>query len=405
MKKTSVSTLAILTALLFAAFPPAPLEAQAWAYVSAGVAHGAAIATDGSLWTWGNNNSGQLGIGTSGWDTDTNIPVRVGTDTNWALVSVGATHTVAVRTDGSLWAWGSNWRGQLGIGTSGRGTDTNTPVRVGTDTNWASVSAGWEYTMAIRTDGSLWAWGDNNWWRLGIGTSGNPHTPTRVGSETDWASVSAGWDHTAAVKTDGTLWTWGRNDRGQLGIGTSGEERTVPTRVGTGANWASVSAGPSGEHPFANGVVYLTGSHTAAVTTTGELWVWGTNTWGQLGDGTGGTSNFHTSPIRIGADSNWASVSVGWNRTAAIKTDGTLWLWRGRPGNLNFNEETWSYTTAPDAVWERPEQEGTETWSFVSVSRNSTMAIRADGTLWLWGSRFVWDPDLGWDANGEQITP
>ena len=353
MKKTSVSTLAILTALLFAAFPPAPLEAQAWAYVSAGVAHGAAIATDGSLWTWGNNNSGQLGIGTSGWDTDTNIPVRVGTDTNWALVSVGATHTVAVRTDGSLWAWGSNWRGQLGIGTSGRGTDTNTPVRVGTDTNWASVSAGWEYTMAIRTDGSLWAWGDNNWWRLGIGTSGNPHTPTRVGSETDWASVSAG---------------------------------------------------PSGEHPFANGVVYLTGSHTAAVTTTGELWVWGTNTWGQLGDGTGGTSNFHTSPIRIGADSNWASVSVGWNRTAAIKTDGTLWLWRGRPGNLNFNEETWSYTTAPDAVWERPEQEGTETWSFVSVSRNSTLAIRADGTLWLWGSRFVWDPDLGWDANGEQIT-
>ena len=394
MKKLSVSTLAILTTLLFAAFPPAPLEAQTWAYVSVGTTHYAAIGTDGSLWTWGDNMVGQLGVGTSGHQTSANTPVRVGTATNWASVSVGATHTVAVRTDGSLWAWGTNWRGELGIGTSGDGT--NTPVRVGTDTNWASVSAGWHYTMAIRTDGSLWAWGQNNHGQLGIGTSGwnDVRTiPTRVGTATNWTLVSTGWTHTAAVRTDGTLWTWGQNHRGQLGIGTSdsGEGRTVPTRVGTGTNWASVSAGPSHESPFANGVEYNTGTHTAAVTTTGELWAWGANTWGQQGDGTGGWDHIRTSPVRIGTDTNWASVSAGWNRTVAIKTDGTLWLWHGRRGNLILDFETWSYSTAPDAVWERPAQETTETWVFVSAGQFFLMAIRADGTLWWWNWWWEWD--------------
>jgi len=407
MKKPSVSTLAILTALLFAAFPPAPLEAQAWAYVSSGMQHNAAIATDGSLWAWGNNMVGQLGIGTSGWDTNTNIPVRVGTDTNWASVSVGATHTVAIRTDGSLWAWGMNWSGELGDGTT---TIRLVPVRVGTDTNWVSVSAGRDYTMAIRTDGSLWAWGDNNFGKLGIGTSGRGterNIPTRVGTATNWASVSSGAWHTAAVRTDGTLWTWGLNDRGQLGIGTSGrdEERTVPTRVGTGTNWASVSAGPSHQRPFADVLGYVTGPHTAAVTMTGELWAWGANSWGQLGEGTGGWENIRTSPVRIGTGSDWASVSAGWSRTAAIKTDGTFWLWHGRRGNRIFDHETWTYSAAPNAVWGRPTQEGTAAWLFVSATQSSTMAIRADGTLWQWRwARWTIDPDTGLRIGEDALT-
>ncbi len=202
---------------------------------AAGTSHVLLVKMDGTLWAWGDNFSGQLGSGTT---TDNSSPVRVGTDTNWAYVSAGENHSVAVKTDGTLWAWGNNDAGQLGIGST---AGQNVPVQVGGDNNWASVSAGGSHTVARKMNGTLWAWGNNDAGQLGIGSTAGQNVPVQVGSDTDWASVSAGGNHTVAVKMGGGLWAWGDNFSGQLGDGTI-VNRILPLRIGT-ENWVSVSAG------------------------------------------------------------------------------------------------------------------------------------------------------------------
>ncbi|MCL5982580.1 MAG: stalk domain-containing protein, partial [Firmicutes bacterium] len=222
-----------------------------------------------------------------------NAPVQVGKDRDWAAVSAGTAHTAALKRDGTLWTWGWNLSGQLGIGTGGdprafaSGTripstyaDEHTPAQVGKDRDWAAVSAGSWRTVAIKTDGTLWAWGMHG--IAAPGVCGIQVRPLRLSRDTDWASVSlvnnyaAGNEHAAAMKTDGTLWAWGNNGSGQLGIGIdSVPGRTTSTawlvQVGKDRDWASVSVG---------------GAHTAALKADGTLWTWGLNYHGQLGDGT-----------------------------------------------------------------------------------------------------------------------
>jgi len=279
--------------------------------VSAGANHTVAIKTDGSLWAWGDNRYGQLGDGTwSSIGETINSPTRVGTDNNWASISAGFNNrTVAIKTDGSLWAWGANLVGSGSIAT---------PTRVGTDNNWASVSTGSNHTVAMKTDGSLWAWGDNSFGQLGLGDTTYRNTPTRVGTDNNWASVFARWNSTFAMKTDGSLWAWGSNSSGQLGLGDT-TDRNTPTRVGTDNNWASISAG-------------------RAIKTDGSLWAWGHNGYSQLG--LGDTTDRNT-PTRVGTDSNWEIVFAGGSYTMAIKTDGSLWAWGGNnSGELGLGDSS-----------------------------------------------------------------
>jgi len=173
----------------------------------------------------------------------------------------GASHSLAIKTDGSLWGWGWNGYGQLGDGTT---DDRSTPVQALTGV--AAVAAGGSHTLAIKTDGSLWAWGNNEYGQLGDGTTTYRLTPVQVLSEV--AAVSGGWYHTLALKTDGSLWAWGRNYDGEVGDGTN-DDRLTPVQVLTGV--AAVAAG---------------GNHTLALKTDDSLWAWGYNRSGQLGDGT-----------------------------------------------------------------------------------------------------------------------
>ncbi|MFH1231345.1 MAG: hypothetical protein V1709_07610 [Planctomycetota bacterium] len=273
-----------------------------------------AIKSDGTLWACGSNNLGQIGDGTL---TDRNPPVKIGNANNWTAVAVGEGHTLALSTTGTattLWAWGNNYSGQLGDGT---GVDRKVPTKIGTSTNWVAIAAGSYHSVALKSDGTLWAWGNNTSGELGDGTYTVRASPTKIGTGTNWTKIAGGDSHTLAISTTGTastLWAWGRNTDGQLGDGTT-VGKIVPTKIGTATNWLKVAAGPGS---------YTGGPHSAGIRTDGSLWTWGNNDDGKLGDG---TETNRSTPTRIGTGTNWAEVSCGIYHTIGRKTDGTLWGW------------------------------------------------------------------------------
>jgi alpha-tubulin suppressor-like RCC1 family protein len=167
--------------------------------------------------------------------------VQVGTGTNWQAVAAGRAHTVALQRDGTLWVWGWNLYAQLGDGTRGF-NNRPSPVQVGTGTNWQVVAAGEGHTVALKSDGTLWVWGDNRSGQLGDGTMVSKSSPVQVGTGTNWQAVAAGRAHTVALQRDGTLWAWGGNFDGQLGDGTM-VSKFSPVQVGTGTNWRAGAAG------------------------------------------------------------------------------------------------------------------------------------------------------------------
>ena len=202
-----------------------------WASISAGRESSGAIKTTGTLWLWGNQSYGAMaGAGPGGGNASS--PTQIGSLTNWSKLAKGDTTAMAIKTDGTLWAWGQNTDGHLGINSVSNNVDS--PVQVGAGTTWSEVSVGQKCVMAIKTDGTLWAWGLNDYGQLGLGNIINRSSPTQVGAGTTWMKVTSGHGTGAAIKTDGTLWTWGRNDRGQLGLNlNSGIYTSSPSQVGS----------------------------------------------------------------------------------------------------------------------------------------------------------------------------
>ena len=195
---------------------------------------------EGNLFTWGYGTYGKLGDNTT---TSKSTPVTTfAGGTNWKQVSAGGAHCAAIKTDGSLWSWGKNNNGGLGDNTY---ASRSTPVTTfAGGTNWKQVSAGYEHCAAIKTDGTLWTWGSSGSYQLGNNNFFSRATPvTTFAGGTNWKQVSAGGLHTAAIKTDGTLWTWGRNNRGQLGDSTKTNRSTPVTTFAGGTNWKQVGAG------------------------------------------------------------------------------------------------------------------------------------------------------------------
>jgi alpha-tubulin suppressor-like RCC1 family protein len=331
-----------------------PFFGQCWQSVAAGSVHSIAIKTDGTLWAWGYNEYGQLGDGTTVFNR--NVPKQIGNDNNWQSIDGGERHTVGIKNDGTIWAWGYNTTGYLGDGTT---SNKSVPTQIGNESNWKNVSVGYYHTLAIKTDGTLWAWGGNIYGELG--TTNYAIGPKLIGGIFNWQSIAAGSYHSMAIKTDGTLWACGNNEYGQIGDGTT-TNKSILSQIGDSSDWKSVAGGDS---------------HTIAIKNDGTLWAWGKNKDGQLGDGTYTDRNI---PTKIGEDNNWQNIAGGNSHTIATKSDGTLWSW-GHNDYGQLGDETTAFNRNV------PKQIGNDNnWQSVSGGILHTIAIKQNGTLWAWGN-------------------
>jgi alpha-tubulin suppressor-like RCC1 family protein len=315
---------------------------------------------DNTLWTWGNNLLGQLGLNDVAHRSS---PVQVGTLKQWASASAGDSYTMAITISGSLWGWGLNTYRQVGVNLAGSGLRSS-PVQVGTETNWNKVFAGTTHTIGMKRDGSLWAWGRNHRGQLGLNDLVTRSSPVQIGTETYWKDAAVAQNTTAAIKNDGTLWSWGDNDS------TSGrktvENPTVvdessPVQIGTRSNWKSVV-----------GNQY----HYIALNTLGELWTWGEGGNGVLGQITDNLPK--SSPVQIGTLKTWVSASAGKYHSLAIKNDGTLWGW-----GYNIRGALGQDDVIPRSS---PIQIGTgSNWLYTHGGQDFTFGIDRTGSFYAWG--------------------
>ena len=318
------------------------------------------------LWSWGASflPYTQLGINRAG-PSSTPVTTFAGGN-NWKEVSCGYEHAVAIKTDGTLWTWGRNNAGQLGINNT---TNVSTPVTTFLGgNNWKTCAGGYRYCAAIKTDGTLWTWGRNSYGQLGINSTTQSNTPvtTFLGGN-NWKKVACAngaGEHVGAIKTDGTLWMWGYNPEGQLGINNSNNKRTPVTTFAGGNNWKDISCS----------------YHTVAVKTDGTLWVWGYDGgYNQLGQNAT-TVDKRTPVTTFAGGINWKTCAAGNFHTVAIKTDGTLWAW-GQNGGGYLGDGTVINRSTPITT-----NLGGTNWKTCAASNRNTAAIKTDGTLWVWGT-------------------
>tara|TARA_Y100001970_G_C14101585_1_gene785774 strand:- start:123 stop:1271 length:1149 start_codon:yes stop_codon:yes gene_type:complete len=321
-----------------------------WTHIAADVGTDtgcqAGLKNDGTLWMWGRNSRGGLGLneyGGSGTDYSRSSPTQVGTDTDWAFVDIKDGGAYGVKTDGTLWIWGNNQYGMLGDNEQGSGNSRSSPTQI-PGTTWStdpkSMSGGY-FMMAIKTDGTLWAWGYGSNGRLGLN---GPHSgssrssPTQVGTDTTWDSIDTGGSTCFATKTNGTFWAWGAaSGDGDLGLNDK-TNRSSPTQL-PGSSWST---------GYQKRTAHSQGG--ASIKTDGTLWTWGNNGQGELGLG---NKTEYSSPKQVGTDTTWRSIQGGNDSMYATKTDGTLWSWGVNTNGTLGHNNTSGYSS--------PKQVGTAT--------------------------------------------
>jgi alpha-tubulin suppressor-like RCC1 family protein len=312
-----------------------------------------AAADPGTPYTFGDNTFGQLGDG----NTTARLAAGAvpGLD-NVADLDGGRAHVIALTTSGTVMTWGHNQYGQLGLGTVGG--QGNSPATVPGLTNVIAVAAGHYHSMALTSDGAVWAWGYNASGQVGDGTKTSRGTPQRLPGTAVYTSIAAGADMSYALRSDGTVWAWGLNTNGELGNGTTTASLT-PVQVQGLANVVQIAAGRD---------------HGLALLADGSVWTWGWNMYGQLGDG---TTTDRTTPVEVLA-SGGAQVDAGAHHSYLLKTDGTVWAW-GR----NYRDELGDGTTTQRL---RPVQVlNVSNAVSIGSGRDDGMAVLADGTLRDWG--------------------
>lgn len=297
-----------------------------WNSISLGAEHSLGIKNDGTLWAWGSNHQGQLGDSNY---TTSKVPIQIGTENDWAYICAGILHSLAIKTNGTLWSWGDNFYYQLGDGTR---ITSKVPKQVGVDANWKSISSKSIFVMGIKTDGTLWGWGNNSDGQVGLGDPSLPYntSPVQVGTNNNWLKIVTGYDYSLALKTDSTLWCWGANNNGQLGLG-EGVRAIAPMAFNNSQKWKSIVAGANCSFGIkSGGTMWAWGRNDEGFLGIGApifpttIYVW--------------------LPMQIGTDSNWQFVSSKLTTSAAIAQGNLLLDWgqntRGEVGNgtaLNQN--------------------------------------------------------------------
>ncbi|HMO63050.1 MAG TPA: hypothetical protein PKC39_08880 [Ferruginibacter sp.] len=300
-------TLSFLLIAMLATLP-FMVAAQNMVEIATGNYHVLAI-KNGTLYGWGDNTQGQVGIGTKSVEY---APVQIGAAGEWKQVAAAAMHSLAIKKDGSLWAWGWGNNHELGLGQAK--SESLVPARVGKDTNWAMVSTAFYNTVAIKTDGSLWVWGSNVQAGLGVGVTPNSavYVPTRVGKDNDWLTAVAVQHITLAIKKNGTLWAWGRKGGSDVrGFETMEAVTTAPTQVGTATDWKQLFV--HRQHGRAAVI---------AIKQDGSICAWGHNRSGKLGFG---DEQYRPSPTVLQLKGEWQSFAIADDYTLAVSADGSLW--------------------------------------------------------------------------------
>jgi alpha-tubulin suppressor-like RCC1 family protein len=353
-------------------------------YVAGKRDHTVAIKDDGTVWAWGDGQSGRLGDGTTGSNNWRSVPGQVSDLTEVIAVAPGEYHTLALKDDGTVWAWGSNSNGVLG--NENISGSSSVPVQVITDgetgaalTDIQAIAAGNEHSLALKDDGTVWAWGSKRYGQLGDGksswTSSKVPVQVIIDSETgvaltDIQAIAVGDNHSLALKNDGTVWAWGRNYYGQLGTGQSRsslELSAVSVQViedsESGAALTDVKAIAAGQ------------GQSFALKNDGTVWAWGWNGNAQLGNGSTVDSSI---PVKVARLTDIQSITAGANHIMALKDDGTIWVWGSNYyGQLGIGADVMSYI---------PTQLSDESdFAMINAGYYHSLAVKDDGTVWAWG--------------------
>jgi alpha-tubulin suppressor-like RCC1 family protein len=343
------------------------LHAQVQEKVVAGFYHSVALKSDGTVWSWGSNEAGELGDGSR----DPRLcPAQVPGLTGFVDIGAGECFTVALKSDGTVWSWGLNDKGQLGDGTH---TDRWVPTQVPGLTGVVAISGGYQHVLALKSDGTVWTWGSNacGWFQpdppFVRGQLGNsvPTTvldspfPNQIIGLNNVVAVAAGAVHSIVLKADGTVWTWGFNTAGELGIGIVSGNRD-PIQV-----------------QGVSGVVAISGvgQMTVMLKSNGTVWSCGDNYGGQQGDGTT-TNRYIAGPVNN--LSGVVAIASSWEHVVALKSNGTVWGW-----GYNYNGEVGDGTATRRLS-------PVQVLSLTNVAKIwaggiHSLAMTSDGSLWAWG--------------------
>jgi alpha-tubulin suppressor-like RCC1 family protein len=306
-----------------------------------------------AVWGWGYNGNGQLGDGTT---TNRSTPVQASGLTDVTTIAAGWNQTLALKSDGTVWAWGINTYGQVGDGTL---VERHTPVQVSGLGSVTAIAAGGYHSLALKSDGSVWAWGWNVGGAIGDGTTINRSTPVQVSALSGVTAIAAGAYHSLARKSDGTVWIWGMNQYGQLGDGTT-TGRALPVQVSGLTGVSAIAAS-----------VY----QNLALKSDGTVRAWGYNGNGQLGDG---TIINRATPVQVSGLTDATALSAGFYHSLALKNNGTVWAW-GSNELGQLGDGTGISHLTPVQV------SGISGVSAIAGGNYHSMALKGDGTVWSWG--------------------
>jgi uncharacterized repeat protein (TIGR02543 family) len=375
--------------------------------VSLGSIHSSALTSNGRLFTWGRNTSGQLGDGTT---TQRNSPVEITAGLNLisgetiTQVSLGSSHSSALTSSGRLFTWGYNYYGQLGDGTT---TDRNLPTNITARFNLSvgetitQVSLGISLSSALTSSGRLFTWGSNSFGQLGDGTTTDRNLPTNITARFNLSvgetihQVTLGGAHSSLLTSRGRLFIWGFNTDGRLGVGTT-TDRSTPTEINARFN---LNEGET------IALVSLGDGHSSAATSTGRLFTWGSNGNGQLGDG---TTTQRNSPVEITAGLNLISgetitqLSLGGFHSSALTSNGRLFTW-GHNRNGQLGDGTTTDRNLPTNITARFNLSVGETITQVSLGNSHSSALTSTGRLFTWGMNFY--GQLGDGTTTDRKTP